>query len=166
MERWRSIPGWEGYYEASDQGRVRSVERMVRARHGLRTSRSKVLRPRPHRRSGHLEVWLSRGGQVTQHWVHHLVLETFVGPRPPEWECRHLDGNPSNNQVSNLAWGTHRQNMLDKVAHGTDHYRERTHCKNGHEYNENNTRWAKRGGRECRACVREAHRRRRAKEIR
>lgn len=51
--------------------------------------------------------------------VHHLVLRAFVGERPPGLECRHLDGNPQNNQVSNLCWGTRKENIHDQIRHGT-----------------------------------------------
>jgi hypothetical protein len=51
-------------------------------------------------------------------FVYHLVLEAFVGPCPPGLECRHLDGNPANNRVENLHWGTHAENMADMVRHG------------------------------------------------
>ncbi len=51
--------------------------------------------------------------------VHHLVLETFVGPRPEGYLARHLDGNPQNNKVKKLTWGTHKENYADAVRHGT-----------------------------------------------
>jgi len=51
--------------------------------------------------------------------VHRLVLETFVGPCPPGMEGRHLDGNKQNNGLENLRWGTHYENVLDSIVHGT-----------------------------------------------
>lgn len=53
--------------------------------------------------------------------VHLLVLEAFSGPCPEGWECRHLDGNGHNNQISNIAWGTKSENTIDQVRHGTHH---------------------------------------------
>ena len=53
-------------------------------------------------------------------YVHHLVLLAFVGARPPGTEARHLDGDPTNNAPENLAWGTHQENFMDCVKHGTD----------------------------------------------
>jgi hypothetical protein len=52
--------------------------------------------------------------------IHSLILEAFIGPRPPGLECRHLDGNSMNNRLDNLCWGTQRENMADRVRHGTD----------------------------------------------
>jgi hypothetical protein len=49
--------------------------------------------------------------------IHRLVLEAFVGPRPEDMECRHLDGNPTNNRLDNLAWGYHWENMEDVQKH-------------------------------------------------
>jgi hypothetical protein len=52
--------------------------------------------------------------------VHRLVLEAFVGPCPEGMCCRHLDGNPLNNRLGNLRWGTGRENWEDKIRHGRD----------------------------------------------
>ncbi len=57
--------------------------------------------------------------------VHILVLTTFVGPCPDGMVCRHIDGNPTNNNVANLAWGTPRENSADRILHGTDYRGER-----------------------------------------
>jgi len=51
--------------------------------------------------------------------IHQLVLETYVGPCPKGMECRHLNGNPADNRLDNLCWGTHQENMKDMVRHGT-----------------------------------------------
>ena len=51
--------------------------------------------------------------------VHRLVLETYIGPCPRGMECRHLNGNPSDNRLENLKWGTRSENMQDAVRHGT-----------------------------------------------
>lgn len=69
--------------------------------------------------NGYHRVSLCSGGHTQQAAVHTLVLETFVGPCPHRHECRHLDGNKTNNRISNLAWGTHSENMHDRVLHGT-----------------------------------------------
>lgn len=51
--------------------------------------------------------------------VHHLVLVSHRGPRPADLCCRHLNGNSKDNRLSNLAWGTHRENAMDREFHGT-----------------------------------------------
>lgn len=52
-------------------------------------------------------------------FVHTLVLEAFVGPCPPDMECRHKDGNAQNNRLENLVWGTAKENSADRILHGT-----------------------------------------------
>lgn len=66
--------------------------------------------------TGHLCVLLDCSSKK---YVHRLVLEVFVGPCPPGMECRHLDGNPANNNLDNLKWGTHIENSQDSIRHGT-----------------------------------------------
>lgn len=57
--------------------------------------------------------------------IHRLVLEAFVGPRPDGLEARHRDGDPTNNRLDNLLWGTSSDNENDKRRHGTMQYGER-----------------------------------------
>jgi len=106
MEIWKLVPGYNGGYEVSNQGRVRSFKRSTQGR---------ILRP-GRMPSGHLSVALGRGNSQC---VHKLVLLTFNGPAPDKYECRHLNGNPADNRLANLCWGTRSENILDAVGHGT-----------------------------------------------
>lgn len=107
-ENWRPVVGFEGLYEVSDLGRVK----------GLLSGR--VLRPGVQRRGGHLVVALVKAGARSTRTVHRLVLEAFVGIRPPGGVCRHFpDRNPANNCLLNLRWGTQKQNGEDMTVHGT-----------------------------------------------
>lgn len=153
-EQWLPVPGYEGYYEVSDHGRVRSLPRAVQyTGRGTWRLRGRMLTLQSSRKSPYLRVPLSRGGKVVTTLVHRLVLETFVGPCPPGMECCHNDGNPCNNPVSNLRWDTRTANSLDAVRHGTNRQTQRTHCPQGHEYTPENT-VLERGGRarRCRKC--------------
>lgn len=107
MERWLPVRDFEGLYEISDLGRVRRV------------ATGRILKMCVGTKTGHLKVILHDGDHVAQVKVHRLVLESFVGVRPAGLQCRHLDGNPTNNVVSNLAWGTVRENRADMIGHGT-----------------------------------------------
>ena len=104
-ETWKAVPGYEGRYEVSDQGRVRSFRRSKQGRE-LRPGRMPA---------GHVSVALGRGNSRC---VHELVLLAFVGFPPPNHECRHLNGIPSDNRLENLCWGTRSENILDAVRHG------------------------------------------------
>lgn len=71
-----------------------------------------------------------QAGVIRQCRVHDLILRAFIGPPPPGFECRHLDGNRANNRLDNIVWGTRQQNAEDKIRHdtvprGTDHWNGR-----------------------------------------
>lgn len=152
-EQWLPVVGWEGLYEVSDQGRVRSVERIVQFGATTRRVKSTILKPGKNLR-GVLYVNLSNGNAHNKR-VHQLVLEAFVGPRPPGMEGCHLDDNKENNAVTNLRWDTHSANMFDMVRNGGCHQTQKTHCPKGHEYTPENTKLGSSGrGRFCRECHR------------
>jgi len=112
-ENWLPAVGYEGVYEISDHGRVKRV------RAANSTTVGRILKPRVHHTSGYIQIDLCVGGCQRTIFVHRLVLVTFAGPCPIGQECRHLDGDPTNNRLSNLAWGTHSENEADKLLHGT-----------------------------------------------
>lgn len=113
IENWRPVLAYDGFYEVSDHGRVRRVAGSNRSPNG-RVLRFGVLQ------RGHLNVGLSRPGvPQLKCLVHVLVLEAFVCLRPTGCWCRHIDGNPANNHLANLAWGTPRENSADMLLHGT-----------------------------------------------
>lgn len=143
-ERWRAIPGYEGLYEASSEGRIRSLDREVRT--GIdarRVIKGRILSQVPGA-YGYLLVglYLRGGGKRRTYAVHSLVVATFHGPRPSEdHECCHWDNDRTNNRASNLRWGTRSENRDDQRRHGTFPESNKTHCPYGHEYTEENTYW-------------------------
>ena len=116
MENWKAIAGFPGYY-VSDMGRVRSWKKH-RGRAGPRLLNFGKLK------RGHLTANLYRHGRGLCMTVHRLVLNAFVGPRPAGLQCRHLNGNPADNKLKNLRWGTSRENAADRTKHGR-HYKPR-----------------------------------------
>jgi hypothetical protein len=157
-ERWLPIPGYEGFYEASDLGHIRSVPRPT----GGHGHPGRVLKPwtKP---TGHLTVALCVNRARKSFDVHRLVAITFLGAPPDGHEVCHNDGDPANNRIANLRWGTRSDNIRDSVRHGTNHWTSRTHCANGHPYDAENTIIFSRGDgrhfRACAICVRERKRR-------
>lgn len=116
---WKPIPGSE-WYEVSRDGQVRSWVKP--GRYKTRREVPLVLK-QTRRKDGYLAV-----GVPYKRLVHHLVAETFLGNKPPGTEIMHLDGDKSNNTVSNLAYGTPKENNSHKRIHGTHvqgerHYR-------------------------------------------
>lgn len=155
VETWRPIPDYPNY-EAGDQGHIRSFHPW----RGLPVPH--ILNPSP-ASNGYYMVPIRRAdGRKTQVTVHKLVMAAFVGPRPDGMEVRHLNGSPRDNRLTNLAYGTPSENEFDKVRHGTHHLSIRTHCKNGHEFDESNTkiltRSNGRASRVCLACARDRNR--------
>jgi len=70
-------------------------------------------------KSGHKCVYLSLNGKLFKRYVHRLVLEAFAGPCPNGKEGCHYDGNPANNELTNLRWATRKENAEDTIRHGT-----------------------------------------------
>jgi hypothetical protein len=119
-EIWKPVPGYEGRYEVSDLGRVRSLDREIICMGEIKGSyvsrkKGRVLRPGPSN-YGHLSVVLGRG---KTRMVHELVLRAFVGEPPDKHECCHNNGDPTDNRLSNLRWGTRSENSVDAVKHGS-----------------------------------------------
>jgi len=123
MESWKPIPGWETFYEVSDAGRVRSLTRTIWVPNpkgvvAPRTFQGRVLTPAlcANRYSG---VQLSRpGGRPKHYLVQHLVAAAFR-PRPTgATTLRHLNDQPRDNRVENLAWGSSRDNTHDAIRNG------------------------------------------------
>jgi hypothetical protein len=146
-EIWLPVPGYEGFYEVSDLGRVYSLPRLTTK--GRKGGRLLTGSRTP---SGHIAVMLSKHGNIRRWMVHHLVAGAFIGPRPAGYETRHANDIGSDNRLVNLSYGTSGDNKLDMVRNGRHYYANRTHCPKGHPYDEVNTYRTPKGGRDCRAC--------------
>lgn len=131
-EKWLPIPRYEGFYEVSDWGRVRSLERKITYKDGrVYTVKSKHLKTTPNV-NGYPTVALCRNNVGIKHEVHRLVLTAFIGEREEGKQGCHNDGNPLNNNLSNLRWDTVSENRKDCVRHGRNQFSNRTHCPRGH----------------------------------
>ncbi len=133
VERWLPIPDWEGLYEVSDDGRVRSVDRVIRhsSKGGERLLRGKELCLQV-KRDGYVHVCLAAQGRKSSVPVHRLVLLTFVGPPPPGMESCHGPGGPESNRLSNLRWDTQFENFRDVVRSRRHRNLQKQHCLRRH----------------------------------
>lgn len=141
-EAWKPIPGYGMRFEASSLGRIRVA------------STGRILSQRQPR--GYPTVSIHHSGRGATR-VHRLVAAAFHGPCPDGMEVRHLDGVRTNNTPSNLAYGTHLENLQDTVRHGTarNAHTGKTHCIRGHEFSDANTRvYAAGTKRGCLTCER------------
>lgn len=116
-EIWKDIPDYEGKYQASSLGRIKSLKRKVRGENPythkefFRTVPERILRPGTYCKGGHVSVVLGHGENGKP--VHQLVALTFLGPRPKGFDKLHINGNPKDNRVENLMYGTRTENILD-----------------------------------------------------
>lgn len=111
----KPVPNFPGYFVTKD-GEVHSA----RTNYGRVSDTRRALKLDWSTGYARVSFSIKGRGKVVRHAVHRLVLKLFVGPPPtPNHEAMHLDGNPRNNNVTNLAWGTASENNLQKLQHGT-----------------------------------------------
>lgn len=118
-ERWVDIPGYPGY-QASDQGRIRTTDRMITGRDGrVELHHGRVLKPQ-RLKNGYYEVYISLGAAVKKkhRTVHSLVAQTFLGEKPVGHDVMHLNGDRSDNRVENLKYGSRSENLRSTYDYG------------------------------------------------
>lgn len=108
MEEWRDIPGYEGLYQVSNTGRVKSLLRLDAKG---RRIKGKMMMLRPSHK-GYLKVPLTKGGKQKNKFVHNLVVFTFIGTKPEGMQCNHKNGNKKDNHLDNLEYCTGSYNVL------------------------------------------------------
>ena len=113
-EIWRDIENYEGFYQVSNQGRIKSLDRYVNSKNGsVQLKKGKILKPNIDN-GGYLGVSLQFNSKVKFVRIHRLVAITFI-PNPNNLPIvLHKDDNPANNNVDNLKWGTHQDNKVIK----------------------------------------------------
>lgn len=153
-ETWLPIVGYEGLYEISNRGRVKSlakIDRLGRHRPEI-IMKQKLCGKQP---SPSFAVGLRKDGITRNRYVHILMLEAFIGPRPPGLVGCHKDDTPRN-ELSNLKWDTVSGNNFDLVRNGNHARARRTHCKRaGHPLTPDNVYINPTNkARSCRKCMR------------
>src|SRR3546814_586448 len=122
-EEWRPVLGYEGYYEVSSLGRVRSLPRIRSAKRRKGTQFTMRMAGRVLvlclNKSGYLAGNMCIEGQRKNFEVHRLVCKAFHGPAPDGQQAAHKDGVRTNCYASNLRWATPASNTADKYGHGT-----------------------------------------------
>ncbi len=122
LEEWRPVVGYEGLYEVSSLGRVRSLDRVIEqnSRWGQQSRRKagRVLRLHTDK-LGYRSIKLCKSAVQKTSKVAHLVAAAFIGPRPTGQHVCHNDGVPGHDAASNLRYDTIAGNFSDKLLHGT-----------------------------------------------
>lgn len=115
MEIWKDIKGYEGFYQVSNLGRVKSLDRVVITRSGRKKTIAQRILVNKRDTNGYLSVMLCKSGEVVQMRVHRLVACAFI-ENPNNLRCvNHKDANRKNNVVENLEWVTHRENTIHSI---------------------------------------------------
>lgn len=131
---WKDIPGFEGFYQVSNIGKIKSLARVVMRKNGSKcTVKERILKTRLNNR-GYEIVTLCIDCNFTHHTVHKLVALAFYGERPTGHEIAHFDGVRNNNKVENIRYATKKDNAGDRDRHGnTKRGEENNNAKLTHE---------------------------------
>ena len=108
-EVWKDIPEYEGLYQVSNLGVIRSVDRVVVDKNGVRYNRKGVVLKAGKNNSGYFSVNLHKGGKLNSQCVHKIVLLAFVGKSDLQGD--HINEIKSDNRLANLEYVTHRDNV-------------------------------------------------------
>jgi len=134
-ESWVDIPTWEGFYQISNMGRVRSLPRSVPRGDHFINLKGRMLRPSAASIYNYPSVGLKAKhlGRSETHRVHQLVASAFLPPKP-EWaeSICHNDGDNGNCKAVNIRWDTQSSNARDRVKHGRHHLANKDCCVRGH----------------------------------
>ena len=112
-EEWRPVVGYEGLYEVSNLGRIRSLDRVIRSKNNSTAIRRGITMKTNVNKQGYLFVVLSNNGKRKLHKIHRIVAEAFI-PNPNNFKCvHHVDENKLNPEANNLIWCTIKHNVRD-----------------------------------------------------
>lgn len=126
-EVWKDIKGYEGYYQISNFGNIRSLDRWINNNGTLVFRMGKILSPSKSG-PGYLQIAFYVDGKIQKKYIHRLVMEAFNPTDNPELEINHIDENKENNMITNLEWVTHKENMnkVSKYIMAREHKEVRT----------------------------------------
>lgn len=115
VEEWKPIVGFEGYYEVSNYGRVKGLNRYKKARNGSTSKTKERIMKQTETKKGYLKCKLSMNNIGTNVVVHRLVAIAFLENKNNKDQINHIDGNKKNNHVSNLEWCTGKENVKHAI---------------------------------------------------
>lgn len=114
-EEWKSVEGFEGLYEVSNYGNVKSLDRLEKVGNSMRIRHGRILKARA-QKGGHLLVVLCKNGEIYHRTIHRLVASAFIDNPDNKPVVDHIDTNPANNCVSNLKWATVQENCMNSLT--------------------------------------------------
>jgi len=128
-EIWKDIEGYEGYYQVSNMGRVRSVDRVVENNKGGYCQLKGRLLKFHTTKKGYHRVNLNKNGKIKYFLVHRLVTQAFISNPESKPQVNHIDGVKTNNNVSNLEWCTPSENIKHSFESGLNNNKGERHHK-------------------------------------
>lgn len=120
LEVWADVPGYEGHYQVSNLGRVRSLDRIVTHKNGAKHFKEGQIQKPQDNGNGRLYKQLKRDGTYKNYYISRLVMLAFVGERPEGYAICHDDGDIKNNRLDNLRYDTNLENNIDQFRHDTE----------------------------------------------
>ena len=117
-EEWKDIYGFEGCYQISNTGKVRSLDREVRNGYGTRIAKGRELTPYLNKSTGYMCIDIQTHGKRIKYAIHRLVAYHFVEGVEDDLEVNHKDCNKLNNCPANLEWVTRSQNTQHAYDNG------------------------------------------------
>lgn len=130
IEIWKDVPGYEGHYQVSNMGRIKSLERTFvrnngKSDHAVFRTKERILKNQT-QTQGYSQIVLSKDGIRKTFRINVLVAKLFVENPLKKSYVNHIDGNKKNNQASNLEWVTAKENIVHAYKHGLlDHYKRK-----------------------------------------
>lgn len=117
-EIWKDIKGYEGLYQISNKGRVKSLARVIKRNNGRELPLKERIKNDVYDNKGYSRINLSKNGKSKKHSVHRLVANAFLIKQKHQDQVNHIDGDKKNNDVSNLEWCTGKENVRHSYAIG------------------------------------------------
>ena len=115
-ELWKTINGYDGAYQASTLGRIRSIDRTItNCRSRKQSFKETILKP-DYAPNGYERICLSKNGKYKHNRVAKLIYETFMGPVPEGMEIDHINGDNRDNRLENLRVCTHKENCNNPIT--------------------------------------------------
>lgn len=118
LEEWKPVVGFEGLYEVSNLGRVRSIDREITLSNGRTRKLKGKIRKQLIMKDGRPVLVLNKNGKQYNEYPHTLLALAFLGERPEDYQICHIDGDCTNNKLSNLRYDTGSENMIDMYRYG------------------------------------------------
>lgn len=115
-EKWKDIKGYEGLYQVSNTGKIKSISHYTRnnVNGGKRLTKGRIL-SQYKMPNGYLQVQLSKNQIREKHYVHRIVASAFLRNEENLSDVNHIDGDKDNNAVENLEWCSHKDNQIHMV---------------------------------------------------